>query len=104
MVILLLLLLMGIGAAVFLAGGRRGAPPEALADARAEAYRWYERLGGQVLNLKDDGGVARQALTDAAERYQAAGAQIGQARTIVQYQLARETALEGLAYVRAARL
>ncbi|WP_030439094.1 hypothetical protein [Actinoplanes subtropicus] len=103
MVILLLLLLIGVGAAVFLAGGRRGAASQELADARAEAHRWYERLGGQLINLRDDNGAARQALTDAAERYQAAGAQLGQARTVVQYQLARETALEGLAYVRAAR-
>jgi len=101
--ILLLLLLIGAGASVFLAGGRRGATSQALADARAEARRWYDRLGGQLINLRDDHGVARQALADAAERYQAAGAQIGQAQTVVQYQLARETALEGLAYVRAAR-
>jgi hypothetical protein len=94
MVILVIVLLMGIGASVFLAGGRRGASTQALSDARAEAHRWHERLGGQLLNLRDDGGAARQALTDAAERYQAAGAQISQARTVVQYQLARETALE----------
>ncbi|MCU7725529.1 hypothetical protein ODJ79_17515 [Actinoplanes sp. KI2] len=105
MVILLLLLLIGVGASVFLAGGRRGTVNErVLADTRAEALRWYERLGGQLLDLRDDGGAARQALTDAAERYQAAGAQISRARTVMQYQLARETTLEGLAYVRAARL
>jgi hypothetical protein len=105
MVTLLLLLLTGLGASVFLAGGRRGAVNEqALADTRAEAYRWYERLGGQLLHLRDDGGAARQALTDAADRHQAAGAQIAQARTVMQYQLARETALQGLAYVRAARI
>jgi hypothetical protein len=105
MVLLLLLLLVGAGAWVFLAGGRRGAVNEqVLADTRAEAQRWYERLGGQLLNLRDDGGAARQALTDAAERYQAAGAQLSRAHTVMQFQLARETALEGLAYVRAARI
>ncbi|TDB72900.1 hypothetical protein, partial [Micromonospora sp. KC723] len=75
-----------------------------LADVRADAQRWYERLGGQVLNLHGDEPAVRQALVDAAERYNAAGGQLEQARTIHQYRLARETALEGLAYARAARV
>ncbi|MFC0528050.1 hypothetical protein [Phytohabitans kaempferiae] len=75
-----------------------------LADARAEAQRWYERLGGQVMNLHGDEPAVRQALVDAGERYTAAGSQLEQARTVRQYALARETALEGLAYARAARL
>ncbi|WP_329104341.1 hypothetical protein OG792_29420 [Micromonospora sp. NBC_01699] len=74
-----------------------------LADARAEALRWYERLGGQVLALRGDEPAVRQALSDAGERYNAAGGQLEQARSTKQYALARETALEGLAYVRAAR-
>ncbi|SCL27683.1 hypothetical protein GA0070616_3548 [Micromonospora nigra] len=75
-----------------------------LADVRADAQRWYERLGGQVLNLHGDEPAVRQALADAGERYNAAGGQLEQARTVQQYRLARETALEGLVYVRAARL
>ncbi|MEE6256986.1 hypothetical protein [Plantactinospora sonchi] len=75
-----------------------------LADARAEASRWYERLGGQLMNLHGDAPAVRQALADAGERYTAAGSQLEQARTARQYELARETALEGLAYVRAARV
>ena len=75
-----------------------------LEDARADAQRWYERLGGQVMNLHGDDPAARQALADASERYNAAGGQLHQAKTIRQYELARESALEGLAYVRAARL
>lgn len=74
-----------------------------LGDARADAQRWYERLGGQVMNLHGDEPAVRQALVDAAERYNAAGSQLEQAQTARQYELARETALEGLAYVRAAR-
>nr|MDT0661648.1 hypothetical protein [Micromonospora sp. DSM 115978] len=74
-----------------------------LADARAEATRWYERLGGQVMSLHGDEPAVRQALADAGERYTAAGSQLEQARTTKQYELARETALEGLAYIRAAR-
>lgn len=76
-----------------------------LADAEAEARRWYERLGGQVLNLSGDGSLAvRQALADAAERYHAAGAQLGRAHSVTQFRLARETAIEGLMYARAARV
>ncbi|MEU4679462.1 hypothetical protein [Micromonospora sp. NPDC023737] len=75
-----------------------------LADVRADAQRWYERLGGQVMNLHGDDPAVRQALVDAAERYNAAGSQLEQAGTVHQYRLARETALEGLAYVRAARV
>ncbi|SDX99649.1 hypothetical protein SAMN05444365_101325 [Micromonospora pattaloongensis] len=94
--------------ALFLGGvlwWRAGAARQAraLADARADAQRWYERLGGQVMNLHGDAPAVRQALVDAGERYTAAGSQLEQARTLRQYELARETALEGLAYVRAAR-
>ncbi len=75
-----------------------------LDDARADAQRWYERLGGQVMNLHGDDPAARQALADASERYNAAGSQLQQASTVKQFELARESALEGLQYVRAARL
>src|SRR6476619_3618750 len=75
-----------------------------LEDAQAEARRWVERLGGQVyaLDPKDD-PAARQALSDAAERFTAAGSQVEQARSTQQYRLAQQTAYEGLYYVRAAR-
>lgn len=76
-----------------------------LADAREEALRWYERLGGQIMNLPaGDDPAAKQALVDAGERYNAAGGQLDRAASVRQYELARETALEGLAYVRAARV
>jgi hypothetical protein len=75
-----------------------------LSDAEAEARRWYERLGGQVLNLSGDAPAVREALADAGERYNAAGSQLGQARTIHQFRLAQETAVEGLMYARAARV
>ncbi len=75
-----------------------------LADAREEALRWYERLGGQITNLSGGNDQAvKQALVDAGERYNAAGAQLDRANSPKQYELARETALEGLAYIRAAR-
>src|SRR5690349_8976766 len=74
-----------------------------LEDARADAQRWYERLGGQLMNLHGDDPAARQALSDASERYNAAGGQLQQANSVRQFELARESALEGLNYVRAAR-
>jgi hypothetical protein len=75
-----------------------------LADAREEALRWYERLGGQLANLSGDGQAVKQALVDAGERYNAAGGQLARADSVLQYGLVRETALEGLAYIRAARV
>jgi len=74
-----------------------------LADARAEAQRWYERLGGQITNLHGESPAVKQSLADAGERYTAAGSQLDRAETARQFELARETALEGLYYIRAAR-
>ncbi|MCW2641526.1 MAG: hypothetical protein JWP76_3832 [Dactylosporangium sp.] len=103
--VLFLLLVLGfVGVlVVFSIFGRKRRAQE-LADAREEALRWYERLGGQVMNLSGgDDPAAKQALVDAGERYNAAGAQLERATSAKQYELARETALEGLAYVRGAR-
>jgi hypothetical protein len=73
-------------------------------DAQAEARRWVERLGGQVYSLDPrDDPAAKQALSDASERFTAAGAQVEQAKSVQQYRLAQQTAYEGLYYVRAAR-
>lgn len=75
-----------------------------LADAEASARRWYERLGGQVLNLSGSEPAVKQALADAGERYNAAGSQLEQAGSVHQLRLAQETAVEGLMYARAARV
>ena len=74
-----------------------------LDDAKADARRWTERLGGQVLNLVGTNEAAKQALADAAERHQAAVSQLDQASTAEQCRLTTQTAMEGLYYVRAAR-
>src|ERR671916_1918388 len=102
--LLLIVILIVLALVVFWRRGAAGREQRRLDDARAEAQRWYERLGGQVLNLHADDPAARQALADASERYNAAGGQLQQAKTVRQFELARESALEGLAYVRAARL
>jgi hypothetical protein len=105
---LLLLLIIGVGVA-FVAtamGSKRNSGNRAaasLADAKADARRVIERLGGQVLNLTGTDDASRQALADASERFTAASSQIDQATTAKQALLAKESALEGLYYVRAAR-
>lgn len=75
-----------------------------LADALAGARQVNERLGGQVYQLTGTDDASRQALADAAERHTAAGSQLDQARTPVQARLAKQTAIEGLYYIRAARI
>ncbi|MFD8248451.1 DUF1542 domain-containing protein [Nocardia sp. NPDC059691] len=74
-----------------------------LADALADARQVNERLGGQVYSLSGSNDAAVQALADASERHLAAGAQLDQARTPTQARLAKQTALEGLYYIKAAR-
>ena len=66
-----------------------------LADAKADARRIIERLGGQVLNLTGTDDASKQALADASERYTAAGSQIDQATTAKQALLAKESAWKG---------
>jgi hypothetical protein len=104
----LLVLILVVVAAIVLAvwsssraSGNRNAA--SLADAKADARRVIERLGGQVLNLNGTNDASTQALADASERFTAASSQIDQATTAKQAMLAKESALEGLYYVRAAR-
>jgi hypothetical protein len=73
-------------------------------DAKADARQAIERLGGQIYNLLGTDTASRQALADASERNIAAGSQIDQATTVEQARLAKQTALEGLYYIRAARI
>ena len=74
-----------------------------LDDAKADARQAIDRLGGQVFMLVGDGPASKQALADAGERFNAAGAQIEQASSPAQARLAKQTAIEGLYYIRAAR-
>ena len=104
LLILILLVVVAIGLAMYSssrATGRRTAA--SLADSKADARRIIERLGGQVLNLTGTDDASKQAMADASERYTAASSQIDQATTAKQALLAKESALEGLYYVRAAR-
>lgn len=74
-----------------------------LADAQADARRWIERLGGQVMQISGTDSASQQAMADASERFTAANSAISRATTAKQANLARESALEGMHYVNAAR-
>ncbi|KAA8741716.1 DUF1542 domain-containing protein [Corynebacterium tuscaniense] len=74
-----------------------------LDDELADARRWIDRLGHQVLTISGTDTASTQAMADASERYNAAHSALTQATTVRQAQLARESALEGLYYVNAAR-
>jgi hypothetical protein len=104
LLVLIIVVIAAIALAVYSsskASGRRNAA--SLADAKADARRLIERLGGQVLNLTGTDDASKQALADASERYTAASSQIEQATTTRQAVLAKESAVEGLYYIRAAR-
>ena len=94
---LLLLLIIGVGVALVatMMGSKRNSGNRAavsLADAKADARRVIERLGGQVLNLTGTDQASQQALADASERFTAASSQIDQATTAKQAMLAKESA------------
>ena len=102
----LILILAVLAAVVFLVmrtQNNSGSSTRQLEDAKADARQAIERLGGQVYALVGSDTASKQALADASERYTAAGSQIEQANSPVQARLAKQTALEGLYYIRAAR-
>lgn len=104
----LLLIAIVIGGGVFIASKVSGnsnkkIEEQKFADAQADARRWIERLGSQVLSIAGTDMASTQAIADASERYNAASSQISTAQTSRQAELARESALEGLHYMNAAR-
>jgi hypothetical protein len=102
-VILVLVVAAIVLAVVSSSRASRNRTAASLADAKADARRVIERLGGQVLGVTGTDDASKQAMADASERYTAASSQIEQATSVKQAQLAKESALEGLYYVRAAR-
>jgi hypothetical protein len=73
-------------------------------DNRADVESLYARLGSDVQTLAPgDDAVARQALADAAERYNATGALMSRASTDGEWSAARRTAVEGLTAARVVR-
>lgn len=100
--LIIVVIVVFIGGA-YLLNQRSGQRRNEVEDAKSEARRWVERLGGQVLNLIGTNAASKQAIADASERYNAAGSQLDQAQTAHQARLVTDTAMEGLYYVRAAR-
>ncbi|MGV9827603.1 DUF1542 domain-containing protein [Gordonia sp. NPDC003429] len=103
--LLLIVIVVALVVGVVVVSQRRSGASNArtLDDAKADARQAIERLGGQVYMLVGDSPASKQALADAGERLNAAGSQIDQASTPAQARLAKQTALEGLYYIRAAR-
>jgi hypothetical protein len=102
-IIAIVLVLVIVGGGLMLARNRAATQRQQLEDAKADARRWMERLGGQVMGLVGTNEASKQAIADASERFTAAGSQMEQASTVAQAQLVTKTAMEGLYYVRAAR-
>lgn len=104
---MVLVAVMFVVIAVTLALAARAHRRRHLDDARAEARHWVERLGGELLVL--DGSTTRPrtgnvaGVAEAAERFTAAGAELGAARTPRQCRIAQDTAVEGLHHIRTAR-
>ena len=91
----------GGGALVVRSRRRRSRLNEGL---RAEVEQLYSRLANDVGTLDPgDNARARQALADAAERYNACGAALAAADSPPEFAAARRTAVEGLTAARLAR-
>jgi hypothetical protein len=105
--VLAVLGLLGLGVVGYVFSRSRTRKQQALKDmegSRADIESLYNRLGADVSNLHPgDDPVARQALADAAERYNATGALLSSADTQGEFEAARRTVAEGIAAARLAR-
>jgi hypothetical protein len=91
----------GIGALIW---RRKRKDKQALADARASIQPYYDQLAADVGSLQPgDNEVARQALSDASQRFNSGGAQMASATSLAQLGGARRSILEGLQAARTAR-
>ncbi|MDQ1738512.1 MAG: hypothetical protein QOE53_164, partial [Pseudonocardiales bacterium] len=91
----------GVGALVW---RRKRKDQQALSDARALIQPYYDRLAADVSSLQPGSDpTARQALADAAERYNSGGSQLATATSLAQLGGARRSILEGLQAARTAR-
>jgi hypothetical protein len=102
-VLLIVVIALIAGGAFWLIRQRAATRARELDDARFEARRWVERLGGQIFILEGSNEAAKQALADASERHHAGAAQLDRLSSPAQARQVTETAYEGLYYVRAAR-
>jgi hypothetical protein len=92
----------GIGALIW---RRKRKDQQALADARALIQPYYDQLAGDIGSLQPgDNEVARQALSDASQRFNSGGSQMASATSLAQLGGARRSILEGLQATRTARI
>ncbi len=83
--------------------GTRRVDPWAAA-AKAEVSSLMGRLAADISNLEPGSDpIARQAMTDASERYNAAGAMLDSASSLGEYQVAQRIVVEGLTATRLVR-
>ena len=75
-----------------------------LNDARVDAERWIERLGSELLALNPSDERAKELTGLAAQRHSNAIIRARDAQTANQFEVARGVAVEGLYYLRDARL
>jgi hypothetical protein len=79
-------------------------PDQAFSAAHAEVQALLDRLGHDVSTLDDAGDATnRQALADAGERYNTAGAQFGEAQSREELAVVRSVVVEGLHSTRLVR-
>ncbi|MGX7682052.1 hypothetical protein ACSMXN_24470 [Jatrophihabitans sp. DSM 45814] len=84
---------------------RKRREKQAVADARALIQPYYDYLAADIGTLQPgDNAVARQALSDASQRFNSAGAQMATGTTLAQLGGARRSILEGLQAARTARV
>jgi hypothetical protein len=102
-ILLVVLALAAIGGGGFVWSNRKRRQRE-LEGLRADVESLYNRLGSDISTLPGGNDeVAKQALSDAAERYNATGALLAHADTPGEFAAARRTAVEGLIAARTAR-
>lgn len=73
-------------------------------DAQAEARRWLERLGSEVLTTDGIDPDSKNLIATATERYTIAQTTLDAAQTRRQAEIARDIAVEGLHLMRDARI
>ena len=73
-------------------------------DAQAEARRWLERLGSEVLTTDGTDPDSKNLIATATERYTTAQTTLDAAQTRRQAEIARDIAVEGLHLMRDARI
>ena len=73
-------------------------------DAQAEARRWLERLGSEVLTTDGIDPDSKNLIATATERYTTAHTTLDAAQTRRQAEIARDIAVEGLHLMRDARI